>query len=292
MHKYLRTIGFTQIESRSALEKILLDVENSHDQKKIVESEDHRILAAISKDYGYDCGITVCGEYDSDGRFQREYYYPYYRGQENFPCRDLVVERHADNESFAGAYDDYSIGITLIFYLNNPVDYIRQMQKTGGINGTETLALSALAESGKILLPIRQDEKKKEEKIRTAEKRNSMITAAQKGDQEAIENLTMEDIDLYTMLSKRIQKEDLYSIVNTTFMPCGIECDQYSIIGEISDVNITRNSMTGERLYQMALLVNDIPVDVCINERDLLGIPEPGRRFKGKIWLQGAVGAI
>ena len=31
-------------------------------------------------------------------------------------------------------------------------------------------------------------------------------------------------------------KEDLYSIIDSCFMPCGVECDQYSIIGEIKEV--------------------------------------------------------
>ncbi len=289
MHKYLRTIGFSHVESYRMLEGILQDVEKNFDQKKIVEKKDHRVIAALSKDYGYDCGITVCGEYDEAGNFRREYYYPYYRGQNGFACSDLEIERHADKESYAGAYDDYSIGITLIFYLLNSVDFLKQMQNPLASKVPRMLAFSALSDRGKILLPIKKSVKEKERAARTIEKRNSLIAAAQKGDQEAYESLTMEDIDLYSMLTKRIQKEDLYSIVNTTFMPCGIECDQYSIIGEIEDVNITRNSVTDERLYQLRVIANDIPVDVCINEKDLLGIPETGRRFKGKIWLLGTI---
>ncbi len=289
MHKYLKSIGFSQIESHRMLEEILQDVENQFDKKKIVEKDDHRIFAELSKDYGYDAGIAVCGEYDQDGVFHREYYYPYYRGQGGFPCSDLTVERHADKESFAGAYDDYSIGVTLIFYLINPVEYIRQMQSVIPGLFHQNLAFSALADRGRILLPIKKNRKEEERSHKVQEKRNSLIAAAQKGDQEAIENLTLEDIDLYSTLSKRIQKEDLYSIVNTTFIPSGIECDQYAVIGEILEVNITRNSRTEERLYELRIVSNGIPMDVCINEKDLFGIPEPGRRFKGRIWLQGTV---
>ena len=39
----------------------------------------------------------------------------------------------------------------------------------------------------------------------------------------------------------------------------------------------------------MNILCNDVPLDVCINEKDLLGEPEVGRRFKGQIWLQGTM---
>ena len=34
-------------------------------------------------------------------------------------------------------------------------------------------------------------------------------------------------IDLYSKVSRRLVKEDVYSIVESCFMPFGIECDQY-----------------------------------------------------------------
>lgn len=51
-----------------------------------------------------------------------------------------------------------------------------------------------------------------------------------------MESLTIEDIDLYSQISRRAMKEDLYSIIDSCFMPCGVECDQYSVIGEIEEV--------------------------------------------------------
>lgn len=289
MHKYLRTIGFSQLESIDMLEQILQDVENNCDRKKIVEKENHRMFGELSKDYGYNCGITVCGEYDREGNFHREYYYPYFRGQGGFSFSDLLIERHAYNESFGGAYDDFNIGMTLVFYLLDPAEYIKQSQQHMGYLPSGRLAFSALSDDGKILFPIKKSGKEQEASASTAEKRSSMFSAVQRGDQETVESLTMEDIDLYAKLTKRIRKEDLYSVIHTSFIPCGLECEQYTIIGDIEETAVSRNSCTGERLHQMRVVTNDIPVEVCINEEDLLGIPEPGMRFKGKIWLQGAV---
>ena len=45
--------------------------------------------------------------------------------------------------------------------------------------------------------------------------------------------------------------------------------------------------MTGEQVYQLLVNCNDLIYDVCINKLDLLGEPQPGRRFKGNIWMQG-----
>ena len=104
-----------------------------------------------------------------------------------------------------------------------------------------------------------------------------------------METLTIEDIDLYSKITRRMMKEDIYSIVETCFMPCGIECDQYSVIGEIKNVAMKKNSMTGEDVYDLTVESSDLTFHVGIAKMDLLGEPEVGRRFKGQIWMQGFV---
>ena len=289
MHKYLKSIGFTNLDKKSELDKLLADVRDHYDRKKIVENEDHHLFAEISKEYGYDCGITVCGEYDEDENFQMEYYFPYFSGSQITSYEEIVVERHAGKESYAGACDDMRVGISLIFYLLNAGDYMN-VRQNGMLRELQTsLTLSGLAASGTILLPVSKNVEQKEADKKLSQQRNSLIAAARNGDEDAMESLTMEDIDMYTMISRRIQHEDVYTIVDSYFMPYGIECDQYNLMGEITDCNTTVNSQTGEKLYQLGLMSNDIPLDICINEKDLLGSPEVGRRFKGVIWLQGMI---
>ena len=48
----------------------------------------------------------------------------------------------------------------------------------------------------------------------------------------------------------------MFSLVDTYFMPYGVECDQYSILAEIVDCNLVKNKMTGEEIYQMTLNCN------------------------------------
>lgn len=120
--------------------------------------------------------------------------------------------------------------------------------------------------------------------------RNHLIAAARDGDEDAIENLTLEDIDTYSLLSKRITHEDVLSIVDTYFMPYGNRAAiRYSVLGEIMDVTLLQNRFTEENVYSMEIMCNDILFSVCINQKDLLGEPEVGRRFKGNIWMQGSV---
>ena len=91
------------------------------------------------------------------------------------------------------------------------------------------------------------------------------------------------------MLSKRIMKEDIFSIVSTSFIPYGIECDQYSIVATILEYEKIQNSITNEGLHHMKVECNDLVFEICINEKDLEGQPAIGRRFKGTVWMQGSV---
>jgi len=289
MHSYLKSIGFSNIETKKELNKILAEVMNDHDEKIVVEDAKGHLYAEISKAYGENSGITIWGEYDDSNIFQMEYWYPYFRGSQVSSREDVLIEKHADKESYAGACDDIRMGVTLIFYLQNAGEYLLEKGREISNRNEKTLTLSGLARDGKILLGIEKVEKSKVADGTVVNNRNNLIAAARNGDEEAIESLTMEDIDTYTMISRRILHEDVFTIVESYFMPYGMECDQYNVMGEIIDCTKIKNTKTLEEVYQLNLECNDICLDVCINAKDLLGEPKIGRRFKGVIWLQGKV---
>lgn len=286
MHSYLRAVGFSGIRTKKDLDGLLKDVIENWDEKHEVERDGY-VFVEMTKLYGYDNGVTVCGEYDENKTFQMEYYYPFYRGNGITSYEEVVVERHAGKESFAGVCDDLRCGVALIFFLQNTAEFMLR-SRNGELTGLRTsLTLEALAKEGKVLLPLANSCKEKAPAV-TAE-RNQLIAAARNGDEEAMESLTMEDMDTYSMISRRIQNEDVFSIVESYFMPYGVECDQYNIMGEIVDVVEDVNEYTKEKMYHLGLMCNDMSFDVCINQKDLLGEPQIGRRFKGLIWLQGTV---
>ena len=182
--------------------------------------------------------------------------------------------------------DVVNLGVSLIFHMNHLMDYADMNPKSHQIPSV-SVRLSALSISGKVILPVVRNDSERLKRLRESESRNGMIAAARQGDQDALENLTIEDIDMYTSISKRIKSEDVLTIVESYFMPYGIACDQYSVMGDILSVEEVYNQLTGEKLYQMLIECNDILIDVCMNAEDLLGEPAEGRRFRGNIWLQG-----
>ena len=289
MHKYLSSIGFSKLTERKELQKLLTDIVVNGTDRAYTSKGDDTLIAQFGKDFAENIGIAVCGEFDEDDKFTYDYYYPYFRGHVISSREDISVERHAAQESYAGVCDEMKVGVSLIFYLQNMIPYVKA-QNAGllPIRGT-TVTLTALALSGSIMMPIRKTERDLIRNKKSSISRSKLMNAARKGDESAIESLTLEDMDTYSMISKRIQKEDVFTLVDTYFMPYGVECDQYSILGEIVDFHLVKNKLTEEEVYLMTLVCNDLFFEVCINKEDLFGEPEVGRRFKGFIWMQGYI---
>lgn len=291
MHKYLRAIGFSKFENRKQLKALLTEVVVNSTSRAYTTGQEDIMLGEFCKDFAENMGIAVCGEFDeeNDDKFIYDYYYPYLRGTGITTTEDVSVERHAAKESYAGVCDDIKVGVSLIFYLQNMIPYVKaQMQGKLPIRGT-TLTLSALSIKGTVMMPIKKDEKQRQKLQKDSYNRNNLIAAARRGDEDAMETLTLEDMDMYTTISRKIQKEDVFSLVDTYCMPYGVECDQYSILGEITECRKVKNAFSGEEVYQMSVYCNEITFDLCINTEDIFGEPQVGRRFKGIIWLQGFI---
>ena len=289
MHRYLRAVGFSGIENKKQVRDLLNDVIINPNRKEFIETGRDSILVEYSKNYCPTCGITLRGEYDDTNNLTLDFYYPFVQGDEVSTTEEVSIERHADKESFAGMCEDYRMGATLIYYVQNGMSVMKNMEN-GELDRTKVPTyLSALSLGGTIMLPIKKDPKQKELLRKASADRNKRIIAAKNGDEEAIEQLTLEDIDTYSAVSKRILKDDVFSLVDSYFMPNGVECDHYSILAEIMDYRLETNSLSSENVYAFNLSCNGIALTLCINEKDLLGEPQIGRRFRGNIWLQGEI---
>jgi len=288
VHQYLRAIGFSDKMTRKELDKMLKKMVLENDRNDVVEQSDESAFVEISKKFGSNIGITLCGEVDQDG-FHRDYYFPYLEGETVSTKEGVMIEQSGNGNTYSGACEDPRVGVTLIFYLQN-VAALKKIKMQEDLKKKEQdTILTALSLEGKILLPVYQNAMQMAYERESSSKRKELLADARKGNEEAIESLTLEDMDTYSMISRRIQKEDVFSIVETFFMPYGMECDKYQILGRILECREIENEYTKEKLYQMKLECNDIVLELCINREDLLGEPEVGRRFKGIVWLQGKV---
>lgn len=289
MHKFLRSVGFSEYTDRKQIQQLIRDIILHADERSYTSNGEDSLYAEFDRNFAEDIGIAVCGEFDEEDNYAFSYYFPYLRSKIISTGEDISVERHAAKESYAGICDDPKVGVSLIFYLQNMITYLKY-RNSGKmpVKGT-TLSLSALSCQGMIMMPIQKTERQKMKIKRDSVNRNRLVQAARGGDEDAIESLTLEDMDTYTSISRKIQKEDVFSLVDSYFMPYGVECDQYSILGEILECKTVTNGITGEEVCIMGVSSNDLSLQVCINKKDLMGEPQVGRRFKGSVWLQGYI---
>lgn len=288
MHRFLRSIGFSMYQKKRDIEKLLDELEKNAAEKRLIQIDKETNVCELRGEVAPGMGVAIVGEMAEDGTFKREYYYPYLRGADVSSEADCSVQRHTEKETYAGLLDEYKVGISLIFYLDNCMDY-RERKLNRVSRKVKAVKLTGLCNEGKVLLPLHKTRKQIEMARVATKDRNSLLEAAKAGDEDAMETLTIEDIDMYSQISKRVMKEDIYSIIDSCFMPCGIECDQYSVVGEIKKIEEKENQLTGEMVYDLMLDCNDMIFHVGVAKKDLLGQPVVGRRFKGQIWMMGIV---
>ena len=289
MHQYLNAIGFGNIRSKKELNKVLVQVKSLFTQQDLISQDDDTDFCEFRKEFGAGVGISLCGDMDIDENFERNYYYPYFLGTGITSYADVYVERRMDREAYAGICEDVKIGINLIFHLQNTAEFLKKQHSGKESVKYKSVTLSGLCSGGTILLPVLKDKEQEERQKEEVRNRMMLVSAAKTGDPDAIESLTMDDIDTYSKVSQRLVSEDIFSIVDTYIMPYGIECDHYSIMGEILELQRLMNEYTTEELYVMKLDVNSLLFDICVPASNVIGSPAAGRRFKGNMWLQGRI---
>lgn len=291
MNGYFSSIGFKGF-SKEEFDNYLYDeaLKDPDVVTKAIDLDGNEITE-LRKEVAGGMGICMRGYFRKDDQFIMDYYFPYREASNTSNGIPTNVIPQTDREGFFGLCDDVRIGVDLIYFIQDMMPILISDQrglKEVFFGGSSFMALS---NGGKILLPIMKKAGDEQKKLENVQKRSKLVAAAKKGDERAYEELTVNDMDLYNSLSKRLSNESLYEIVDTSFMPSGIESDKYSVIGEILNVRKFMNKRTRQFIYDLTLQSDSMIYGVCINEKDLLGEPEIGRRFKGDVWLQGKVNA-
>lgn len=289
MHRYIRAIGFSRLENRSKQNKLIAAAFNDSTNKNEVPIDQDTNLVQVNRSFGEGIGISIVGEYDKDGIFSLDHFFPYCSGTVILEQSDLQIERYNDKEGYCGISDDYNLGMTLVYTLQNITDYIKHSFTNQSL--PENVILGGLSLEGSILCGVHLDyiaNPYDKQPISSKDRRN-LIAKAKSGDMSALEDLTIDDMDTYSFVSKRIKDEDLFTVIETYFMPYGINNELYSVLGVITNITKITNEFSDELVYNLTVLCNDVTLNVAINSLDILGEPQIGRRFKGIVWLQGYI---
>ena len=287
MHKYMRAIGFSKKLSKKEQEALLELVLKNPDKVAVWNKREGICLTEVEKDIAYNVGICLRGEGICGEDFVPEYFFPYVKGSTDKVFAEIAVERHADKESYAAICDDVIIQFNVIFYVQNAFEYLAENAKPHYEKMYPLVKFAGLSVDGKIIFPVSEDIKVDNNAYNKVKAR--LFEGPRGDDAEALEAAALENYHEYQKISKRVGSEDVYSIVDHAFIPYGVECDNYMIIGDIKNVASAENYITKEKIWILSVQCRTFLIDVCINQKDLLGEPAVGRRFKGEIWLQGDI---
>ncbi len=291
MHSYFRAIGFSKLKNKIEQNTLIKTaLKEATDRREIEVSSNTRLLQ-VFYNIGGGIGLSVVAECDSSGTIMVDNSFPYCVGNTTSIQPEIQIDGHTDMEAYSGISDDYNLGITLIYKLQNVVDYVRSIWLNDYYKNPKKVKFGALSLNGRILYGVHLDHISfpyEKQPISNKERRN-LIAKARSGDMDALENLTLDDMDTYSLASKRIKEEDLFTVIDTYFIPYGIDNEHYSILGIIKKIEEITNEFSDEMVYNLTILCNDIYINVVINSLDLEGEPKVDRRFKGVIWLQGQI---
>ena len=149
MHKFMRTIGFGGCDSDLEMDKIMRKLAKTASKTAVLERNDHPTLYDLRAELAPGMGIAMIGQMTEKGTFKREYAFPYVTGSDISSTAECSIQRHAERETYAGLLDEYRVGISLIFYMTNSIEYRSRRSKRLPVLA-KNICLSGLASQGKI----------------------------------------------------------------------------------------------------------------------------------------------
>mgnify|MGYP002869145660 CR=1 FL=1 len=125
MHSYFRAIGFSKLKNKIEQNTLIKTVLKKSAERTEIEIGSDTRLIQVNHNIGKGFGLTVIAEADSNGTVMVDNSFPYCNGNFFTIQSDIEIEGHTDTEAYSGVSDDFTLGITLIYKLQNVVDYVR-----------------------------------------------------------------------------------------------------------------------------------------------------------------------
>ena len=76
MHKFLRSIGFSGCRNDRDVEALLQKIIENPSERRRIQLDEQTNLCEIRGEVAPGKGISIFGEMDRDGIFQRQFYFP------------------------------------------------------------------------------------------------------------------------------------------------------------------------------------------------------------------------
>ncbi|WP_054741068.1 DUF3881 family protein [Cellulosilyticum ruminicola] len=290
MESPISAVGFSNLDKDTQLEAIVSSILDSPTEQVVTRKQNKDILAEYFKAYDNDMYVMVRivlkGGSKKEAKIEIEQCEPCFISHNEIQVEDMAVECVDDDYTYYVICEEKDTGMQFIFWLQNVVEYLDIIEEKRIF---DKVKVAGLAMEGTIILPIEKDQEDEEVEREEREKLKVIIQKAREGDAQAQAQLEQEEKDLDDQLKERMMQEDFLSIMSGYFVPTTLVDATYAVLGEIKSIDTRKNSKTGEDIYLFVLEVNDMPLEVLINKKDLVGMPSVGMRFMGTCWLQGTI---
>ena len=282
---FLRAIGFSNIDNEEKLENLFSEVIDNCDKHSVISLDENTGLVEYLKFFGEGIGITLKGTTTEEKELTIEDWCPYTTNANEFSI--INTEAHKiDNFDIMVECEDSENGNELTFSLQNTNDFLIYENSEVFISNA---SLSAYSNSGKILLPIFKNdndlimEKQEEDSFK------KLLDLSRAGDNNAIQTLELQKSQCHDSLLERLDNEDLFSIIDSCFIPVDTLHSEYNILGNILETKNIINTSTNEEVTCMNIETLGTILNLYINSKDLEGLPSRNMRFYGSCCLSGYV---
>ena len=124
MHNYYKAIGFGRGYSKPIIRNIIKKAVDDFKKNEL----DNNIgrLIEIFVLFDKSIGIAIHGEFIENEEFEIEYAFPFVKPKHYFNYEDIIIEKNVSSYSFSAGCDIKDTGVTIIFYLQNGLDYVNK----------------------------------------------------------------------------------------------------------------------------------------------------------------------
>ncbi len=287
MGSHLSAVGFSKVKKRTEWDELITQVIEDPTERYVTSEHDEEAYIEHFKSYGPDFGLVVRGTLDEEDEVVVDTCDPYIDAKHVMDVSEVEIEKTEDDSTYYAICEEEETGTEIIFYLQNVIEYldIDNLQDVS-IQGVRVVGLAV---QGTVILPVEKDDVDKVIEEEQDAWYKELIKRAREGDDEAEELLDLQAEETSQLIRERLKKEDFLSVVEGYFLPDEKQDATYSILGFIREIHRSINQDTKEEIYRMYLDTMGMGIEVCINQKDLIGIPSIGMRFMGICWIQGKV---
>ena len=96
MHRYLRAVGFSNIQKREEVEALAHFACECYQTEETAVNAEGEDYSERRKEFAEHMGLLVRGTYDDNDKYWMDYCIPYFTGNVERLYEDLEIERHAE----------------------------------------------------------------------------------------------------------------------------------------------------------------------------------------------------